>query len=58
MLGSPCSVDKTRKIQHTLNDANRGGWPGAIFIARTIYRVRNLYLKWNLRLYLQGSTVF
>ncbi len=62
VINPPYNADSTGKIlskgiQQALDDANQSGRASTVFIPRGIYLIPNLYLKSDLKLYLEGGAV-
>ncbi len=62
VIDQPYNADSTGKklskgIQQAIDDANKDGRPSIIFIPRGIYLIPNLYLKSDVKLYLEGGAV-
>ena len=62
VINQPYNADSTGKnlskgIQQAIDDANQDGRPSIVFIPRGVYLTPNLYLKSNVKLYLEGAAV-
>lgn len=62
VINYPYNADNTGKnlnkgIQQAIDDANQDDRPSIVFIPRGIYLTPNIYLKSNVKLYLEGGAV-